>query len=199
LPGVFPSWLNFFFKVKPSHKKGNRTDISNFRPITLLASFSKILEKGYIWDCMYQHINWNNILATEQYGFRNNSSTEKAFFKLINEILLALNNKLTVGGIFCDLEKAFDSVNHDILLSKFEFYGFRGKTNVLLCSYLSNRYQRVLIFSSYFFRMGQNKTRCSSRFNTLSFVLLNPYKWSSEYNSWLIETDSICRLHKHNN
>ena len=94
---------------------------------------------------MYQHINQNNILATEQYGLRNNSSTEKASFKLINEILLALNNKLTVGGIFCDLEKAFDSVNHDILLSKCEFYGFRGKTNALLRSYLSDRYQRVLI------------------------------------------------------
>jgi hypothetical protein len=67
----------------------------------------------------YQHINQNNILTTEQYGFRNNSSTEKAPFKLINEILLAFNNKLTVGGILCALEKAFDSVNHDILYSVF--------------------------------------------------------------------------------
>jgi len=81
---------------------------------------------------MYQHINQNNILATEQYGFRNNSSTEKVPFKLIDAILLALNNKLTVGAIFCDLEKAFNSVNHDVLLSKFEFYGVKGKTNALL-------------------------------------------------------------------
>ena len=97
-------------------------------------------------SCRYQHINRNNILATE-YGFRNNS-TKKAFFKLINEILLVLNNKLTVGGISCDLEKAFDSVNHDILLSKCEFYGFRGKTNALLWLHLSDRYQRVLINNS---------------------------------------------------
>jgi len=55
------------------------------------------------------------MLANKQNGFRNNSSTEKASFKLINEILLALNNKLRVGGIFCDLEKVFDTVNHDIL------------------------------------------------------------------------------------
>jgi hypothetical protein len=68
-------------------------------------------------------------LTTEQYGFRNNSSTEKASFKLINEILLALSNKLTVGGLFCDLEKAFDTVNHD---SECEFYGFKGNTNALL-------------------------------------------------------------------
>jgi len=97
---------------------------------------------------LYQHIDQNNILANEQYGFRNNSSTEKASFKLINEILLALNDTLTVGGIFCDLEKAFDSVDHDILLSKCEFYGFRGKTNALLQSYLSDRYKRVLINNS---------------------------------------------------
>jgi hypothetical protein len=81
------------------------------------------------------------LLATEQYGFRNNSSTEQASFKLINEILQALNNKLTVGGIFCDLEKGFDSANHDTLLLKYEFYGFKGSNNALLRSYLSDRYQ----------------------------------------------------------
>jgi hypothetical protein len=81
---------------------------------------------------LYQHIHQNNTLATDQYGFRNNSSTEKASFQLINEILLALNNKLTVGRIFYDLEKEFDSVNRVILLTKCEFYVFRGKTNIML-------------------------------------------------------------------
>ena len=58
---------------------------------------------------------------TEKYGFKNNSSIEKAFYKLINEILLAFNNKLTVGVIFCGLERVFDSVNHDILLQNVNF------------------------------------------------------------------------------
>jgi hypothetical protein len=78
------------------------------------------------------HRNRPPFAATKQYGFRNNSSTERVSIKLINEILLTLNNKLTVGGTFCDLEKAFDSVNHEMLLSVCEFYGFRSKTNALL-------------------------------------------------------------------
>jgi len=123
--GIFPSRLKFY-EIKPLHKKGDGTDITNFITISLLTSFSKIMEK-VIYTRLYQHINQNNILATEQYVFRNNTSTEKASFKLINEILLALNNKLTVRGIFCDLQKAFNSVNKDILQSKCEFYGFKEK------------------------------------------------------------------------
>jgi hypothetical protein len=70
--------------------------------------------------------NNNNILAQEQYGFRNNSSMETASYNLINNIFEALNNKVTVGGIFCDLAKAFDCVKHTILLSRLEFYGITG-------------------------------------------------------------------------
>ena len=124
LSSIFRSRLKFS-EINPLHKKVDKTDIINFRPISLLTYFSKILEK-VLYTRLYQHINQNNILATKQYGFRNNSSTEKASFKLINEILLALNNKLTVGGIFCDLEKAFYSVNHDMQLTECEFYRFRG-------------------------------------------------------------------------
>jgi hypothetical protein len=123
---------------------------------------------------LYQYINKNNTSAIVTYGFRNNSWTEKTSFKLIIEILLALNNQLTVGGIFYDLGKAFDSVNHDLVLSKIEYYGFRPKTNALQRSYLSERYQRVLINNSVLIiPLFHNKTWCSSRFNTCSFVLFN--------------------------
>jgi hypothetical protein len=87
----------------------------------------------------------NNILTKEQFGFRSNTSTETAIYALINNILSSLNNKLMVGELFFDLQKAFDCVNHDILLSKMKFYGIRDIANKLMESYLRNRYQRVVI------------------------------------------------------
>ena len=110
--------------------------------ISLLTSFSKIIEK-LIYARLHAHIDMNNILVQEQYGFRTHSSTEQAAFTLINSILTAMNNNQMVGGIFCDLQKAFNCVNHKILLEKLEFYGIEGKFKTLIESYL--RYQRVAL------------------------------------------------------
>jgi hypothetical protein len=84
-------------------------------------------------------------LDINQYGFRPNSSTEKLSFKLIDEILKSMNNKHLVGGIFCDLKKAFDCVSHDILIKKLEFYVITGKSNALIKSYFEGRYQKVML------------------------------------------------------
>jgi retron-type reverse transcriptase len=96
-----------------------------------------------------KHVINNAILSGEQYGFRNSSSTEKATFKLLNYILHALNNKAHVGGIFCDLKKAFDCINHDLLMKKLKFYGIIGNAYALIKSYLSDRYQRVRIHDKF--------------------------------------------------
>ena len=99
--------------------------------------------KKIIYNGVKSHIKCNNVFTNNQFGFTNKSLRDKAAYKLINNILTALNNKRRVGGIFFDLEKAFDCVNHDILLAKVEFYGTRGVMHTLIKSYLENRYQRV--------------------------------------------------------
>ena len=145
--GIFPTRLKFS-QIHPVFKKGNKIEISNYRPISLLTSFSKTFEK-VIYKRLYCHINTNKILAREQDGFRSNSYTETAAYNLINNIIEALNSNKWVGGIFCDLTKAFDYVNHNILLSKLEFYGITGKAKNLIKSYLNDRYQRVRIKNKY--------------------------------------------------
>jgi hypothetical protein len=95
-----------FSEVKPLYKKGDKTELSNYRPISLLPTFSKIIEKT-IYKRLYFHLNKNNILVTEQFGFREKLSTEMATYTLLNNILLLLDKKNYVGGLFCDLQKAF--------------------------------------------------------------------------------------------
>ena len=130
--------------MKPIFKNGDRLDIANFRPISLLISFSKIFEK-IIATRIQERVAQNQIVANEQYGFRSNISTDNASYTLMHEILSAINNKLIVGDIFCDLSNAFYCVNHRILLSKLEYYGIRGTFRALIDSYLKERYQRVAI------------------------------------------------------
>ena len=101
-----------------------------------------------IYQRLTNHATTNNMLNKAQYGFRNNMSTENAIFQLTNDIRQALDNKQTVAGIFCDLSKAFDCVDHETLLVKLEYYGISGVANKLIRSYLEDRYQRVQIKSN---------------------------------------------------
>jgi hypothetical protein len=103
------------------------------------------------------HLYTNNILVPEQHAFRKRMSTEDAAFKLTDRVFRSLNQKLH-GGIFCDLSKAFNCVNNEILLPKLDFYGIQGVTIDWFRSYLTNRRQKVEIksfsFSEIFFLTG---------------------------------------------
>jgi len=141
--GIFPYRCKFS-EVIPLYKKGNKTDLSNYRPISLPTAFSKVIEK-IIHKRLYQHLKKNEVLVKEKFGFRDNSSTDMATYDLLNTVLLSLDRKLIVGGVFCDLQMAFDWVDHNILLHKLKFYGITGSTSKLMRSYLYNRFQRVLL------------------------------------------------------
>ena len=141
--GVFPSRMKIA-KVIPMFKSGTKTDVTNYRPISLLPQFSKILEKLFLTR-INSFLCVNNILSSSQYGFRTNLSTSLAVMELIEEITNATDNKKHAIGVFIDLKKAFDTVDHRILIKKLEHYGVRGAASDWLKSYLSNRKQFVNI------------------------------------------------------
>jgi hypothetical protein len=96
--GIFPERLKYS-EIRPLFKKGGKSNISNYRPISLLSSFSKVLEKAMNIQ-LPNHLYEKNIFAKEQFGFRTNISTDMAIYKLTNKILKALNSKNVIGGIF---------------------------------------------------------------------------------------------------
>ena len=139
--GKFPDILKIA-KVIPLHKKDSKLDFHNYRPISLLSVFSKIYEK-LLYIRIYSYLTKNNMIYNKQFGFRSNHSTNHALISITERIKSLVDDGLYVGGIFIDLEKAFDTVNHNILCEKLRYYGFRGNVNNLIQSYLANRKQYV--------------------------------------------------------
>jgi len=105
--GIFPDRLRIAV-VKPLYKKGHKTSITNYRPISSLTVFSKVLEKP-MHSRLSQHLCKNNVLVTEQCGFRTGISTEDAAFKQTDRVYKSVNQKINVGGIFCDLAVSFSN------------------------------------------------------------------------------------------
>ena len=141
--GLFPD-LCKLAKVIPIYKGEDELLCENYRPISLLPIFSKIFEK-VIYTRMYTFLSDNNLIYSKQFGFRSNHSTNHALVSLTEGIKTFLDTGFLVAGIFLDLRKAFDTVNHKLLLHKLTRYGFRGISNKLLQSFLFNRNQFVSI------------------------------------------------------
>lgn len=141
--GVFPDYLKVSV-VKPLHKKGDRTNISNFRPITLQSVFSKVYER-VMHDKLVSFFNKYHVLKTNQYGFQKNKSTTEAIFNLLHKTLTSLNDNKFTTCLFFDMSKAFDFVAHNQLLQKLDHCGIRGVALKLIETYLENRTQSVEI------------------------------------------------------
>ena len=139
--GVFPDLLKFA-KITPLHKKESKLDFHNYRPISLLSIYSKIFEK-LIYSRVYAYLVKYNLISSKQFGFRSNHSCNHAIISLTEHVKKLLDDGHVVCGVFVDLEKAFDTVHHEILCDKLNAYGLRGKVNDLFKSYLSNRKQFV--------------------------------------------------------
>ena len=139
---VFPKELKIAV-IKPLYKAKDPSFFNNYRPISLLSVFSKIIER-LMYTRLLNFINKHKILNKLQFGFRNNHSTFMALIILIETLVNALDSGKCAVGIFLDFHKAFDTVNHCILLDKLYCYGIRGTAYEWLVSYLSSRQQSVV-------------------------------------------------------
>ena len=146
ISGIVPSKLKIA-KVIPILKNGHREDMYNYRPISALPCFSKIFKK-IVANRLLSFLLKYNILYDHQYGFIPGKITTHAILSLVDYLINSFeDNKLTCG-ILLDISKAFDTIDHNILLSKHYKYGIRGNTLNWFMNYLSNRYQFVSIYNT---------------------------------------------------
>ena len=141
IEGCFPDSMKIS-RIVPIFKAGDKSSLNNYRPISILPQFSKLLEKLFE-NRLLSFVEKKNVLNDNQYGFRQNRSTTIALFDLSQKVSTFLDNKLSALGIFVDLRKAFDTIDHGILLKKVEYMGVRGIALKWVASYLNNRKQYV--------------------------------------------------------
>lgn len=143
IDGVYPKLLKLQ-KTTPIHKKGDPKNVSNYRPIAVLPVINKCFEK-LIYKRILEHLDETNFLYGKQFGFRRGVGTMEACIDLIDKICENINKKQLVGGIFLDLTKAFDTIDHGILLQKLSLLGLDDISLKLMHSYLTDRRQVVCI------------------------------------------------------
>ena len=167
--GIFPQACKVA-NIIPIYKKGDKLDCSNYRPISLLSDVGKIIEQ-----CMHgrlcKFLNKTNRLYAKQFGFRNTLSTNHALISITEEIRRALDNQC---GVFLDFQKAFDMINHKILLTKLEYHGIRGHGSDWFKSYLANRLQQTSPQETTSFQL--EITYGVAQGSVIAFAFFNIYK-----------------------
>ena len=139
--GIFPHRLKQA-KVIPLYKKDDNFLLKNYRPISILPTISKVAER-IMFNQLHSHLHELNIYYKSQYGFRKHHSTELAALELIDRVSKNMDKGETPINIYLDLSKAFDTLDHEILINKLAYYGIYGSSLNLFKSYLSNRTQSV--------------------------------------------------------
>lgn len=148
--GEFPDVLKSAL-VLPLYKKGDPTQLENYRPVSLLSVFSKVFEKAAYMQ-LTNFMNKNHILSDRQHGFRSKRSTESALIELMQHVYERLDENLFVAGVFFDLTQAFDCVDPDLLCCKLDDMGVRGVPLDWIRSYLSDRKMKI--------RVGNSVSKC---------------------------------------
>lgn len=134
-------------KITPIFKQADRNDKCNYRPISCLPTLDKIFE-NLLYKQISNMVDTKNLLYKHQYGFRRGVGTQNALIDLVDMICNKLSEKQMVGAIFLDLKKAFDTIDHNILLNKLNIFGVGPNSLDLLADFLNNRRQYVVVDSS---------------------------------------------------
>ena len=193
--GIFPDSFKIS-KITPLFKKGDASMLSNYRPISLLPTISKIFER-ILYKQLYDYFNSNNLLAEEQYGFRTNHSTEYAAIKLVDNVSKEMELGNTPTALYIDLSKAFDTLSFDILLYKLNYYGIKDNAFKLLKNYLTNRRQYV-VFNSQNSETLDISTGVPADDTTIYFNLedFDPYNLERDINNELEKITLWLKMNK---